>query len=72
MSSEGNMLHIPSKTVSMADANSHYFKEISSLNKYVKDELKRDSRLNRNRAIDKKPSLNAVPEEINKSKSREP
>ena len=66
------MLHVPSKTVSMADPNSHYFKEISSLNKYVKDELKRDSRLNRNQATDKKPSLNAVPEEINKSKSREP
>ena len=66
------MLHVPSKTVYMADSSSHYFKEISSLNKYVKDELKRDSRLNRNRAIDKKPSLNAVPEEINKSKSREP
>ena len=72
MNNKGNMLHIPSKTVSMTDSNLHYFKEISSLNKYVKDELKRDSRLNRNRAIDKKPSLNAVPEEINKSKSREP
>ena len=72
MNSKGNMLHIPSKTVSMTDSNLHYFKEISSLNKYVKSELRRDSRSIGNRATDKKPSLNAVSEEINKSKSREP
>ena len=72
MNSKGNMLHIPSKTVSMTDSNLHYFKEISSLNKYVKSELRRDSRLIGNRATDKKPPLNAVSEEINKSKSREP
>ena len=54
----------------MADFSSHYFKEISSLSKYVKDKLNRDSRLDRNQAVSKRPLIDAVLEEINMSGSR--
>ena len=58
------------KIISVADFSSHYFKEISSLSKYVEDKLNRDSRLDRNQSIDKRPSLDAVLEEIKKSRPR--
>ena len=54
----------------MAEFSPHYFKESPSLSKYVKDKLNRDSRLDRNQAVDKRPSLDAVLEEIKKSRSR--
>ena len=43
------------KIISVVDFSSHYFKEISSLSKYVEDKLNRDSRLDRNQAVDKRP-----------------
>ena len=58
------------KISTVDDFNSHYFKEISSLSKHVKDTLNKDSRLNRNNPAEKRPPLKTVQKEIKKTRSR--
>ena len=58
------------KIISVADFSSHYFKEISSLSKYVEDTLNKDSRLDRNKPAEKRPPLETVLEEIKKTRSK--
>ena len=52
------------KLFCVADFSSHYFKEISSLSKFVEDVLNKDSRLDGNAPVEPRPSLDEVIEEI--------
>ena len=58
------------KLICTADLSSHYFKEVSSLSKTVKQVLNNDSRLDINAPKEDRPSLDNVLQEIQKTRTR--
>merc|ERR1711962_1231259 len=58
------------KIICVADFNSHYFKEISSLSKSVEEILNKDTRLDINKPAEKRPDLDKVLEEIKRTRTK--
>ena len=58
------------KIISIAGFSSHYFKEISSLNRSIEETLNKDLRLDKNKPAEKRPPLENVLEEIKKNRTR--
>ena len=70
---KGNLMVIDLqiKIISVADFSSHYFKEISSLSKFVEDTLNKDTRLDINKPTEPRPPLDQVLKEIRKTRTRQ-
>merc|ERR1712002_1434870 len=70
---KGNLIviDIQIKIICVADFSSHYFKEISSLNKFVDDTLNKDTRLDINKPTEPRPLLDQVLSEIRKTRTRQ-
>ena len=70
---KGNLMviDIQIKIISVADFSSHYFKEISSLSKFVEDTLNKDTRLDINKPTEPRPPLEKVLKEIRRTRTRQ-
>ena len=58
------------KLICMADFSSHYFKEVSSLNIAIEEQLNKDSRLDVNTPQEQHPNLKSVLQEIQKTRTK--
>merc|ERR1712163_63927 len=65
------VINLQIKIICVADFSSHYFKEISSLSKFVEDTLNKDTRLNINKPTEPRPALDQVLSEIRKTRTRQ-
>lgn len=59
------------KIICVADFNSHYFKEISSLSKSVEELLNKDTRLDINKPAEKRPELDKLLDEIKRTRTKQ-
>merc|ERR1712237_217875 len=58
------------KLICVADFSSHYFKEVSSLNTKIEEQLNKDSRLDINVPQEQHPDLKGVLQEIQRSRTK--
>ena len=58
------------KLICVSDFSSHYFKEVSSLNVAIEEQLNKDSRLDINAPQEDRPDLNSVLLEIKRTRTK--
>ena len=58
------------KLICVSDFCSHYFKEVSSLNVAIEEQLNKDSRLDINAPQEDRPDLNNVLQEIKRTRTK--